>query len=122
MQAAGCNCIPCRQLCRMQFLYKPRCKSFMQKIMCKRHGCVRRELQGGCNCRYKDSNFGTDANNADKTYDYIAGRTATIFQTIIGGSSYFSNITTTKFVECENDRVTCDGITMTGCTDTDVCP
>jgi hypothetical protein len=76
----------------------------------------------GCiKCAYQ-SNFGTDANNTDKTYDYIAGRAATIFQTIIGGASYYSNITTTKFVECENDRVTCEGTTTTGCADTDTCP
>jgi len=72
-------------------------------------------------CTYQ-SNFGTDANNTDKTYDYIAGRAATIFQTIIGGSTYYSNITTTRFVECENNRVTCDGTTSTGCADTDTCP
>ncbi|MBS1744736.1 MAG: hypothetical protein JST21_01055 [Bacteroidetes bacterium] len=75
---------------------------------------------GSCTlCGYQ-SNFGTDANNSDKTYDYIAGRAATFFQTILGGDT--STITTTRFVECENNRVTCNGTTTTGCTNTDTCP
>ncbi|HEY2726017.1 MAG TPA: alpha/beta hydrolase [Parafilimonas sp.] len=70
-------------------------------------------------CTYQ-SNFGTTATDEDQTYDYITGRAATFFQTIMGLST--SYITTTRFVECPNDRITCTGVTSTSCTDTDECP
>lgn len=70
-------------------------------------------------CSYR-SNFGTANNTAEKTYGYIAGRAATFFQTIIGSST--ANINRFRFVDCENNRVTCTGSTTTGCSDTDECP
>lgn len=69
-------------------------------------------------CLYK-SNFGTSANSQEKTYDYIAGRAAIFFQTIIGLAT--SNINKSRFVDCENNRITCTGITTTSCSDTDEC-
>ncbi len=70
-------------------------------------------------CTYK-SDFGTSAPDQDATYDYIAGRAATFFQTILGSGT--ANITTSRFVECVNDRVTCTGTTTTtSCSDTDGC-
>ncbi len=69
-------------------------------------------------CTYK-SDFGTLATNQDATYDYIAGRAATFFQTILGSGT--ANITTSRFIECVNDRVTCTGTTTTSCSDSDGC-
>ncbi len=71
-------------------------------------------------CNYH-SNFGVaTANTQALTYDYIAARAATFFQTILGNST--ANISTTKFVECENKRVKCSGTTNSGCSDDAVCP
>lgn len=45
------------------------------------------------------------ANSTDATYYYIASRVATFFQSIMSGTT--SNITKTKFIECENYRRSC---------------
>jgi hypothetical protein len=72
------------------------------------------------NCKYQsDFGFSTNIDEAD-TYNYIVGRAATFFQTILGGNT--SHITTSRFVECPNDRVGCLGDTQTGCSDTTECP
>ena len=86
------------------------CNGDLTKIKNKKGVCVP--------CSY-NSNFGTTATNEDQTYEYITGRAATFFQTLIGGSTV--TISTTRFVECVNDRITCSGTTTTGCTDIQDC-
>jgi hypothetical protein len=75
-------------------------------------------------CGYQ-SNYGViTANTQDKTYDYIAGRAATLFQAKLGGIA--SLLTTTKFVECPNYRNKCtpgsEADNNGGCNNEDVCP
>ncbi|MBS1744963.1 MAG: alpha/beta hydrolase [Bacteroidetes bacterium] len=81
---------------------------------------VKPDGMGGCKlCGYQ-SNFGTQNNTAAGTYDYIAARATTFFQTILGGAT--SNISASRFVECENKRVTCTGTTNSGCSNDTQCP
>lgn len=63
-------------------------------------------LKPNCSlCSYQ-SNFGVPtANTTDLTYYYIASRVATFFQAIMSGTT--SNVTKTKFIECENYRHSC---------------
>jgi len=72
-------------------------------------------LNKQCNFCIYDSDFGTGAINSEETLAYIAGRGATFFQTILSGSSALLLPTVSKFVECENQRVTCTGTVTTGC-------
>jgi hypothetical protein len=71
---------------------------------------------GGCKlCGYQ-SNFGVPtANTSELTYNYIASRVATFFQTIMDGST--GNVTKTSFIECENYRHSCntDSYSTTNC-------
>ncbi|MEP6466779.1 MAG: alpha/beta hydrolase [Parafilimonas sp.] len=81
-------------------------------------GCTANPMAGftkQCDvCMGYFSNFGVAANtNEATTYEYIATRAATFFQTILGGD--ISHISTTKFVECENNRLKCLGNTTTVC-------
>ena len=72
------------------------------------------QMAHGLDCDYTDpgctipfqSDFGTGLTNDAEVYDYICGRAATFFQSVIGGTA--SILTHTKFVECANYRVTCD--------------
>ncbi|MEP6684221.1 MAG: hypothetical protein ABJA35_13215 [Parafilimonas sp.] len=70
-------------------------------------------------CQYQ-SDFGVSTNiDEATTFNYIIARAATFFQTILGGNT--SHITTSRFVECENDRVGCLGDTHTSCSDNTEC-
>ncbi|NNV57114.1 alpha/beta hydrolase [Limnovirga soli] len=54
-----------------------------------------------------DSDFGTAYTNSDAVYEYMVGRGATFFQTILGGVS--TSLTgDSRFVDCKNNRVTCN--------------
>ncbi len=77
-------------------------------------------LDDDCSTCTYTSNYGTSASNQAQTYDYIAARAATFFQTILGSTT--SNISTSRFVECENTRVRCTGTTTSGCSDSKQCP
>lgn len=63
---------------------------------------------GVCSACVFDSDFGTGYGNSDMVYEYIAGRGATFFQAILGLSVNGLLMGTTRFVECRNDRVTCN--------------
>lgn len=76
----------------------------------------KKAYQGTCKvCAYQ-SNFGVPtANTTELTYNYIASRVATFFQSIMSGTT--GNITKTSFIECENYRNSCgtDSYSTTNC-------
>lgn len=55
------------------------------------------------------SNFGTSANDITSANLYIVQRACTFFQAVMNNPTFAAaHIKTTKFVECENYRNTCD--------------
>lgn len=63
---------------------------------------------------YFKSDFGTGFTNADSVYAYIAGRTATFFTAAMFNIA--DNLTTTRFVDCENKRIKCNVTDNSACT------
>lgn len=66
-----------------------------------------KDKNGACNlpCAYT-SDFASGATDQNGTYDYIAGRVATFFQSILTG--YTSVVHNKKFVDVKNNRYGCD--------------
>lgn len=72
------------------------------------------KISGSCFDCVFDSDFGTGFTNSDDVNKYMVGRGATFFQGAMG-TNVLNNLLITKFVECQNNRNTCNTTNNNAC-------